>query len=132
MTPMLEEAHRLLRMAKADYDAFAYLKPATHLRDAVVLFHAIEKAIKAVLTARGISFGRTHNLLALAALLAECGVTTPSTPEEVAVLNPYAVLFRYDDEDIALVTREGADGMPANILAWADGFVKQQRGNDED
>lgn len=29
MTPMLEEAHKLLRVAKADRDVFAYLKPAT-------------------------------------------------------------------------------------------------------
>jgi HEPN domain-containing protein len=77
MTPALEEAQKLLRVAKADREVFAYLKPAAHLRDAIVLFHAqqaIEKAIKAILTAHGIPFGRTHNLLALAALLAENGI----------------------------------------------------------
>ncbi|MBI5658613.1 MAG: HEPN domain-containing protein [Nitrosomonadales bacterium] len=129
MTPMLEEAQKLLRMAKADRDVFSYLKPAAHLRDAIVLFHAqqaIEKAIKAVLSARGIPFGRTHNLLALAALLAESGIVTPETPDEVAVLNPYAVLFRYDDEDIALVTRGEADRMVEVILVWADEFIKGQ------
>ena len=66
----------------------------------------------------------THNLIALAALLAENGVVTPETPDEVAVLNSYAVLFRYDDEDIALVTRDEADRMVGSILAWADGLIK--------
>ncbi len=60
--------------------------------------------------------GRTHDLLALAALLAESGILTPNTPDEVAVLNPYAVLFRYDDDDIALVTREAADRMVESII----------------
>lgn len=129
MTPALEEAQKLLRVAKADREVFAYLKPATHLRDAIVLFHAqqaIEKAIKAILTAHEIPFGRTHNLLALAALLAENGIATPETPDEVAALNPYAVLFRYDDDDIALVTRDEADRMVGSILTWADGLIKQQ------
>lgn len=127
MTPMLEEAQKLLRMAKADREVFSYLKPATHLRDAIVLFHAqqaIEKAIKAVLTAHNIPFGRTHNLLSLAALLAENGIVTPETPDDVAVLNPYAVLFRYDDEDIALVTRDEADRMIRSILAWAKELIE--------
>lgn len=127
MTPALEEAQKLLRVAKADCEVFAYLKPATHLRDAIVLFHAqqaIEKAIKAILTAHEIPFGRTHNLLALAALLAENGIATPETPDEVAVLNPYAVLFRYDDDDIALVTRDEADRMIGSILTWAEGLLK--------
>lgn len=126
MMPALEEAQKLLHVAKADRDAFVYLKPANHLRDAIVLFHAqqaIEKAIKAVLTANEISFGRTHNLLALAALLAESGIISPETPDEVAVLNPYAVLFRYDDEDIALVTRDEAERMVEKILAWADDII---------
>ena len=129
MTPALEEAQKLLRVAKADREVFAYLKPATHLRDAIVLFHAqqaIEKAIKAILTAHEIPFGRTHNLLALAALLAENGIATPETPDEVAALNPYAVLFRYDDDDIALVTRDEADRMVVSILAWAEGLIKLQ------
>ncbi len=126
MTPMLDEAQKLLRMAKADYEVFAYLKPAVHLRDAIVLFHAqqaIEKMLKAVLTAHEIPFGRTHNLLALAALLEQSGIVTPETSDEVAVLNPYAVLFRYDDEDIALVTRDEANRMVASISKWADDLI---------
>lgn len=44
----------------------------------------------------------------------------PYQPDEVAVLNPYAVLFRYDDEDIVLVTRSEAETMVAHVIAWAE------------
>ncbi|MDP1605534.1 MAG: HEPN domain-containing protein [Rhodocyclaceae bacterium] len=126
MTPALEEATRLLRLAQADRDTFVYLIPAAHLRDATVLFHAqqsIEKAFKAVMIAQQVPFGRTHNLLALSAALVENGFAAPYPPDEVAILNPYAVLFRYDDEDIALMTRPEAEQMVARIPAWAESVV---------
>ena len=59
MTPALEEALKLLRLAQADRDTFIYLIPAVDLRDASVLFHAqqaIEKAFKAVMTAGNVPF----------------------------------------------------------------------------
>ena len=64
MTPALEEALKLLRLAQADRDTFVYLIPAVHLRDASVLFHAqqaLEKAFKAVMIAENVPFGRSHN-----------------------------------------------------------------------
>ncbi|MDP2787361.1 MAG: HEPN domain-containing protein [Pseudomonadota bacterium] len=127
MTPALEEALKLLRLAQADRDTLVYLIPAVHLRDASVLFHAqqaIEKAFKAVMTAKNVPFGRSHNLLALAAALLEHGEDTPYPPDEVAALNPYAVLFRYDDEDIALVSRIEAEEMVMNVLSWAENVLE--------
>lgn len=126
MTPALEEALKLLRLAQADRDTFIYLIPAVHLRDASVLFHAqqaIEKAFKAVMIAENVPFGRSHNLLALAAALQEFGMETPYPPDEVAALNPYAVLFRYDDEDIVLISRTEAEAMVAQVIAWAEGVL---------
>jgi HEPN domain-containing protein len=126
MTPEREEALKLLYLAQADRDTFVYLIPAAHLRDASVLFHAqqaIEKAFKAVMTANSVPFGRTHNLLTLAAALLENGIETPCPPDEVAVLNSYAVLFRYDDEDIALVSRIEAEVMVSHVLTWAESVL---------
>lgn len=126
MTPALEEALKLLRLAQANRDTFVYLMPASHLRDASVLFHAqqaIEKAFKAEMTAKDVPFGRSHNLLALAAGLQEGGSETPYLPDEIAVLNPYAVLFRYDDEDIALVSRAEAEVMVRRVVAWDEGVL---------
>lgn len=126
MTPATEEARKLLRLAQSDRDAFDHLVPADHLRDAVVLFHAqqaIEKAFKSVLTLNGVPFDRTHDLLALASVLSLHGTRPPYAPDEVAAFNPYAVLFRYDDEDIALISRQEAGTMVACVLAWAEGIV---------
>jgi len=126
MTPALEEALKLLRLAQAGRDTFVYLIPAVHLRDASVLFHAqqaIEKAFKAVMTAENVPFGRSHNLLVLAAALQEFGMETPYPPDEVAALNPYAVLFRYDNEDIVLVSRTEAEAMVLHVIAWAESVL---------
>ncbi len=122
MTPEFEESIKLLHLAQADRDTFVYLIPAVHLRDASVLIHAqqaIEKAFKAVMTAKNVPFGRTHNLLTLDATLLENGIEAPYLPDAVAVLNPYAVLFRYDDEDIALISRIEAEKMVSRVLVWA-------------
>lgn len=127
MTPADEEARKLLRLAQSDRDTFDYLMPANHLRDAVVLFHAqqsIEKAFKSVLTLHGVSFDRTHDLLALASVLSLHGIRPPYTPDEMAAFNPYAVLFRYDDEDIVLISRQEAGTMVALVLAWAEKIVE--------
>lgn len=69
MTPAIDEARRLQRIAESDRDAFVVLKAAPHVRLSIVCFHAqqsIEKALKAVLTANGIPFRRIHDLDELA------------------------------------------------------------------
>ncbi|MCX8086309.1 MAG: HEPN domain-containing protein [Rhodocyclaceae bacterium] len=122
MTPVREEALRLLALAQADRDAFLWLIQGPGLRPATVMFsahQAIEKALKAVMTARGLIPGRTHNLLALAAELNAAGVATPFAPDELAVLNPYAVIFRYNDEDISLLTPDQAKALVGTMLDWA-------------
>jgi HEPN domain-containing protein len=122
MTPAIEVARRLIDLAKADRDAFLWLVQGKGLRAATVFFsaqQAIEKALKAVMTAKGLVPGRTHNLLALAAELNAAKIPTPFTPDELAILNPYAVTFRYDDEDLSLVTPEQARAMVGSILDWA-------------
>lgn len=122
MTPAAEVARRLLDLAAADRDAFLWLAQGKGLRAATIFFSAqqsIEKALKAVMTAKGLVPGRTHNLLALAAELNAAKIHTPFTPDELAILNPYAVTFRYDDEDLSLVTPEQARGMVEYVLDWA-------------
>lgn len=128
MTPALEEARRLLRIAASDRDAFLVLKAASHVRLSIVCFHAqqsIEKALKAVLTANGVSFRRIHDLDELAQLLLSAGIHSPYSPDELALLNPHAVVFRYDDEDIETVSRDQAQAMVENVLSWAAGVLLQ-------
>lgn len=123
MTPLREEAQRLLGLAKSDRDAFLWLLQGPGLRPAAVFFfaqQAVEKALKAVMTARNLVPTRTHNLLALAAELNAAGIPTPRTPDEFAVLNPYAVTLRYDDEDLSLVAPEQVRQLLDAVLEWAE------------
>lgn len=123
MTPQLEEAQRLLGLARSDRDAFLWLLQGPGLRPAAVFFFAqqsAEKALKAVMTFHELVPSRTHNLLALAAELNAAGVETPLPPDELAVLNPYAVTLRYDDEDLNLVTPEQAKRLVDELLIWAE------------
>ena len=69
MTPALEEAHRLRRLARRDSDTFELLLPLPKATVAATGFHAqqaVEKALKAVCTLRNIEVRRTHDLAALA------------------------------------------------------------------
>jgi len=126
MTPRLEEAQRLLALARSDRDAFLWMRQGPGIRPAAVFFFAqqsAEKLLKAVMTIKSLVPARTHNLLALAAELNAAGVATPCTPEALAVLNPYAVTFRYDDEDIALVTTGQALEIIDALLTWSEGLI---------
>lgn len=126
MTPTLEEANRLLHIARSDRDAFLVLRDAPHIRLSVTCFHAqqaVEKALKAVLTAKGVPFRRIHELSELAQLLVDQGLSLPVPLEQLEALNPYAVVFRYDDTEIETLTRQQAQDIMDAVLAWAEGIV---------
>ena len=55
MTPFIDEAQRLLRLAERDYETFSILRAHPHAKLAPTCFHAqqaVEKAMKAALRAR--------------------------------------------------------------------------------
>ncbi|MEW6165448.1 MAG: HEPN domain-containing protein [Pseudomonadota bacterium] len=127
MTPLLEEARRLLDLAKSDRAAFLWLLQGPGVRPAAAFFfaqQAVEKALKAVMIANDLVPGRTHNLLALAAEINAAGVATPHSPEAFAALNPYAVTLRYDDEDIVVVTSDQARHLVDATLDWAEELAR--------
>jgi hypothetical protein len=67
--------------------------------DSILGFHAqqaVEKLIKALLSARSIPFELTHNLERLQVALGATGETLPSTPLPLDELNDFAVIYRYD------------------------------------
>ncbi|MGH8523004.1 MAG: HEPN domain-containing protein [Gammaproteobacteria bacterium] len=128
MTLFTDEAKRLLRIAGRDYQTFAILRKHPEAELAPTCFHAqqvVEKALKAVLTIKRIDFRRTHDLEELANLLADIGIALPFAPREFRRLNPFAVEFRYDDESIALITRDEADQLTQQTLAWATELVSK-------
>lgn len=128
MTPCIEEAHRLLRLAQRDLHTFSILASHPESPLEAMCFHAqqcAEKALKAVLTSRCLDFPPTHNLQTLAKIVVEQGVDLPLPVQELRRLNPYAVETRYNDEMIPLLTKDEAGGIAASSLSWAQALVAQ-------
>ena len=123
-----EEAHRLLRIARAVLAASLALIGAPGVRFANAAFHgqqAAEKALKAVLTVHGADIGRTHNLLSLAGQLAEAGEIVPVSGDLLSLLNPYAVALRYDDIDVELVSPQVMREAVETVIDWAERKVAE-------
>jgi HEPN domain-containing protein len=123
MTPALEEARRLLRLALRDRGTFELLLPLPQATMAAIGFHAqqtVEKALKAACTLRSIEVRRTHDLAALAQALVDNGVALPISIDEFRTLNPFAVEYRYDDEITSSMTREELNSLVTKALTWAE------------
>lgn len=127
MSQSLEHARLLMEKALEDQDALERLANMPDMADAVVGFHAqqaVEKMLKAVLTRRGISYGRTHDLENLLNLLERNGIAQPSEPEKIAVLSPFAVEYRYDrlppeEQKPQALDRKGAVECVRRVKTWA-------------
>ena len=46
-------------------------------------------------------------------------IAPPLGPEELGRLNPYAVIFRYDEMEIETITRDEAETMVKTVRRWA-------------
>lgn len=125
MTPFIEEAERLLRLARRDYQTCAILGSHPEAQIAPICFHAqqcVEKSLRAAMTANQIYFRYTHDLGELTNLLTGAGITPPFTADVLQRLTPAAVELRYD-EGVPLLTREEADQIAIRTLAWAESLV---------
>jgi len=111
-----------LRYARSDYRLAAIRRPKGVMLDSLC-YHAqqaAEKAIKALLLHRGISFPFTHNLKTLL----ECLPKSVHPPEEVlqaARLTQYAVSARYPDDAEPVdseAERQEALRLARAVLKW--------------
>ena len=96
-----EFAQGLLSKARGDQFALVRLVELPEAPLWILGFHAqqaTEKAMKAVLASRSIEYPATHNLVSLATLLRENGITLPPDSEQLPQLTPFGVAFRYDAE----------------------------------
>ena len=117
-----EEALSLLNLAERDWEILVVLQDAPRVHLSGVAFHAqqlIEKSLKAVLAQADLPFDRTHDLIRLATTLIDAGYELPLERDHLARLNPYAVVYRYDDTDIEIITRREAVAMAQTIRHWA-------------
>jgi HEPN domain-containing protein len=123
MTPQLEEALRLLRLARRDRDTFNLLLPLPEAGLAALGFHAqqaAEKALKAVAVLLGLEVLRTHDLAALGQAILDSGMALPLTVDQLRSLNTFAVEYRYDDELIPSISREALAATLAVVMDWAE------------
>jgi hypothetical protein len=103
MAPHIEEALRLLRLARRDEAAFKALAAAPEVGVEVALFHA----------QTGGTAGR------------RAGHPTPVDALDFRRLTPYAVEYRYDDEAPPLLTPVQAAVILQQVLAWADAKLRE-------
>ncbi|MFH1116033.1 MAG: HEPN domain-containing protein [Pseudomonadota bacterium] len=94
-----EDSERMHRLARADLKAIRNMLDPEHFEDSVFGFHAqqaVEKALKAWLTLRGVAFPKTHDLRLLMNLLQTRTHEDCECFLELADLTDFAVQFRYD------------------------------------
>jgi HEPN domain-containing protein len=120
-------ARRLLRRADGDIALVQAVLDNAEILDAIVGFHAqqAEKSIKAVLAAREIEYGKTHQLHYLIRLLEEHEIDAPSSVVDAVELNPWAVEFRYEEDDEPPLDRRATLSFIEEIRRWAGEAVER-------
>jgi len=121
-------ARRLLAAAREDDLMARSLLPVKGVTDAGIGFHAqqaVEKAIKAVLSAKETEFPFTHDLERLRDFAKQSGIELPSALDDVEDLNPFARDERYGAETPIGLDRDQALKWAAAAVEWARGIVPQ-------
>ncbi len=95
-----EQALLFLKKASADSTLLSEIVSSERISDEIFGFHAqqaAEKLLKALLSEKSVNFPRTHNLRLLMDLLADAGLSLPSSLADLDLLTSYGTLFRYED-----------------------------------
>lgn len=128
-----EHAQQLLLKAAEDEFTIDKLIDDPDAPTAVIGFHAqqvAEKILKAVLKARGVRFGRTHNLRRLADLAADAGFPVSDEVTTLSELMPFATEFRYGvfSADVEEPFDRAEARRQLRILrTWAEGIIREAR-----
>lgn len=129
-----ELARLLLQKAKQDLEATKTLGQSSTVADESVGFHAqqtVEKALKAVLTRKGIAFQFTHDLLTLFKQIENAGLTPPTDIGVVEELTPFAVQFRYAlYDDAEPFERQAAEQLAEIYVEWANSIIETSLGEE--
>lgn len=124
-------AEALLAKASGDEAGLRALLDHPDVPDHVPGFlaqQAIEKALKAVLTARGVPFERSHDIDYLCGLIQESGLQLTNELREAIELTPWAVEFRYAVPfDATPLNRAEALATVEAVREWAADTVTAAR-----
>lgn len=130
MKQPIDQAKRFLRNAERDKLAFHVLKNSPGIHISTVCFHAqqaIEKSLKAVLILNEKDPDRTHDLSKLCYSILDEKLSLPLPVEEISKLHPFAVIYRYDDLEIEIVTRDEAEEFVEIIYSWAENILNKHK-----
>jgi len=85
---------------------------------------AIEKALKAILTARDVPFERRHDIDYLCSLIEDAGLNLTPELKDAVALTPWAVEFRYADPfDAPPLDRANALETVVAVRTWATDVI---------
>jgi len=116
-----------LRYARSDLELARVVRPDEVLFEGLC-FHAqqaAEKALKAVLIAKGVPPPKTHNIRTLLDLLPQ-EVIAPQEIEDAASLTDYAVTSRYpgDFESVDEEEYKETVRLAENVVLWAERIIQ--------
>ena len=116
-----------LRYARSDLELARVVRPDEVLFEGLC-FHAqqaAEKALKAVLIAKGVPPPKTHNIRTLLDLLPH-EVIAPQEIEDAASLTDYAVISRYpgDFESVNEEEYKEAVRLAETVVLWAERIIQ--------
>ena len=116
-----------LRYARSDLELARVTRPDDVLFEGLC-FHAqqaAEKALKAVLIAKGVPPPKTHNIRTLLDLLPQ-EVIAPQEIEDAASLTDYAVTSRYpgDFESVDEEEYEDTVRLAETVVLWAERIIQ--------
>jgi len=125
MTPRdaLDVARLLLKKARQDEALVRKIGSDTDIADEIVGFHAqqaVEKQLKAVLTARETPYKKSHELSYLVGLITEEETEAPAALEQADTLTDWAVEFRYEGDEPPPLDRAAALALVVDLREWAE------------
>ncbi len=129
MNEPIDAAPAWLQRARSDLQLGRAALNAQGVMPEDAAFHAqqcAEKALKALLLHRGISFPKTHAIEVLLDLLKAQGVSVPKGVDEAFELSEYAVQTRYPGEWEPVSKAEARKSIEraALVLTWVESQVK--------
>lgn len=122
----------LLTLAREDLIAAEALENDERVSDSSVGFHAqqaVEKALKAAISSRGLEFPFTHDLGLLMQLCEDAGFKLPAELAEADRLTPYAAAIRYGLGNPKSVAVERAIRWAAVAIEWANACIQSPGDN---
>jgi HEPN domain-containing protein len=122
----LDVARVLLKKAEQDEALVLKIGSDIDIADEMVGFHAqqaVEKQIKAVLTAHEIPYKKSHELGYLVGLIDENKIDAPTALQRADTLTDWAVEFRYGGEEPPALDRDVALALVVQLRKWAEAQI---------